>query len=143
MISQQHRDLLKRHLEAENAHKLDETLATLSEDCIFEDKALGKIFHGHLGAAEYYQAWWNAFEMTVHTEYRYYPEPELVIVETHFKGKHISDFFGLKATNREIDIPIAVFISLKNGLMTGERFYWDRSTLFSQLDLAANTKLNI
>jgi len=136
LISQQYKDLLKRHLQAENAHKLGETLATLSEDCVFDDKALGKVFHGQEGAAKYYKAWWEAFEMTVHTESRYYPEPELVIVETHFKGKHVGDFFGLKATNREIDLPIAIFITLKNGLMAGERFYWDKATLAAQLDLS-------
>lgn len=143
MITQQYKDLLKKHLEAENAHNLEGTLETLSEDCIFDDKALGKVFLGRSGAAQYYQAWWKAFEMTVHTEHRYYPEPELVIVETHFIGIHVGDFFGLKPTNRAIDIPLAIFITLSNGLMSGERFYWDKLTLFSQLGLSSNAVLNI
>ena len=135
MISDNYKNLLKKHLAAENSHNLDETLMTLSEDCVFDDKALGQKFYGHEGAAVYYKAWWDAFEMTVHTEKRYYPEPEWVIVETNFKGKHIGDFFGVKATNHEISLPIAIFISLKDGLMSGERFYWDRATLAEQLGL--------
>jgi len=75
--------------------------------------------------------------MTVHTENRYYPEPELVIVETRFKGTHVGDFFGLNATNREIDLSIALFITLNNGLLAGERFYWDKATLASQLGLSS------
>jgi len=142
MITQQYQELLKNHLAAENAHQLAATLMTLAEDCIFDDKALGRVFQGHKGAAEYYQAWWQGFNMTVHTEKRYYPEPELVIVETRFKGKHVGDFFGLKPTLRHIDIPLAIFIDLKDGLMAGERFYWDKASLLSQLAIAPEAWLN-
>ena len=96
MISEQYKTLLAKHLAAENTHQLDETLATLTEDCVFDDKALGKKFLGREGAAAYYKAWWQAFEMTVHTELRHYPAPETVIVETHFKGKHVGNFFGIE-----------------------------------------------
>lgn len=57
MISEQYKALLAKHLAAENAHQLDETLATLTEDCVFDDKALGKKFYGRAGAGEYYKAW--------------------------------------------------------------------------------------
>ena len=64
--------------------------------------------------------------MTVHMEFRHYPEPELVIVEIYFKGKHVGDFFSLMPTNRDINILISVFITLKNGLISGERFYFSK-----------------
>ena len=56
MISQHYKDLLSKHLEAENAHKLEETSATLSKDYIFDEKVLEKIFQGPIGASEYYKA---------------------------------------------------------------------------------------
>lgn len=136
MISKEYSQLLARHLAAENSHKMEETLATLTSDCIFNDTALGKTFHGRQGAAEYYHAWWQAFDMTVHTEHRYYPSSTQVIVETHFKGKHVGDFFGLKATGHLIDLPIVVIIDLKDGLLAGERFYWDKAKLFQQIGLS-------
>src|SRR6185369_7468647 len=61
---------LVRHLTAENAHRLEETLATLTEDCVFEDVALQKTFGGRAGAAEYYRMWWSAFQIKVHRRFR-------------------------------------------------------------------------
>lgn len=34
--------VLQRHLAAENAHNLEGTLATLHQDCLFEDYATGR-----------------------------------------------------------------------------------------------------
>lgn len=133
MISDAYRELLATHLEAENDHRLEDTLATLTEDCVFDDRALGRVFRGREGAGEYYRMWWEAFGQTVHTEHHYYPEPELAVVETRFRGTHVGDFLGIAPTGRDIDLPIAIFIDLKDGLMAGERFYWDRATLMSQL----------
>jgi hypothetical protein len=45
-------ELLRRHLEAENARCMDDTLATLTEDCVFDDRALGRVFHGRDGARD-------------------------------------------------------------------------------------------
>lgn len=135
MISAEYKDLMARHLKAENNHDLAATLATLTEDCVFDDRGLGKIFRGRKAVGEYYQMWWQAFAMTVHTEQRHFPAPDLAIVETHFKGKHIGNFFGLEATGHTIDLSVAVFITLRDGLLAGERFYWDKVTLFQQLQL--------
>jgi steroid delta-isomerase-like uncharacterized protein len=135
-LSQADRDLLARHLAVENDHRMEDTLATLTADCVFEDKALGKIFHGHQGAAEYYRMWWDAFGQTVHTEHRYYPAAGQCIVETRFKGTHVGPFLGVPATGRAMDVPVVVIIHLAGGLMTGERFYWDRATLLQQLGVS-------
>ena len=59
--------LLRRHLEAENAHDMDATLATLTSDCRFEDVALGS-YRGHEGASQYYRLWWDAFDTEVSPE---------------------------------------------------------------------------
>ena len=50
MSSDPYLQLLSRHLDAENAHLLPETLATLSAHCVFDDKALGRRFETHDGA---------------------------------------------------------------------------------------------
>ena len=42
MRTEEYLQLLRRHMEAENAHWMKETLATLTEDCLFEDMALGR-----------------------------------------------------------------------------------------------------
>ena len=133
MLTPDYRDLLIRHLKAENAHQLAETLATLTEDCIFDDRTLGRVFRGREGAGRYYQMWWDAFGQTVQSERRHVPAPDQCIVEVRFQGRHIGPFLGLTPTGRSIDLPIAIFIDLKDGLMSGERFYWDMATMLRQL----------
>jgi steroid delta-isomerase-like uncharacterized protein len=46
---------VNRHLAAENAHRMQETLAELHPDCVFEDLPLGKTYRGHAGAEAYYR----------------------------------------------------------------------------------------
>jgi steroid delta-isomerase-like uncharacterized protein len=133
VISDADRALLRRHLDAENGHRMDDTLATLTEDCVFDDRALGRAWHGHAGAREYYDMWWSGFGATVHTERRHYTDDGAAIVETHFRGTHVGPFLGVAPTGRDVDVELAIFIELRDGLMTGERFYWDVGTLLRQL----------
>jgi steroid delta-isomerase-like uncharacterized protein len=133
VISDADRDLLARHLAAENEHRMEDTLATLTEDCVFDDRGLGRVWHGRDGAREYYDMWWSGFGATVHTERRHYTDAGAAVVETHFRGRHEGAFLGIAPTGREVDVELAIFIELRDGLMTGERFYWDVTSLLRQL----------
>ena len=125
--------LVSTHLEAENDHRLEDTLATLHEECVFEDRALGQIFHGRKGAGEYYTMWWNAFDLVVRGERRHWTAEPSLIAETHYLGTHVGEFLGIPPTGKPINFPVAVIITFRDGLMAGERFYYDLSTLLRQL----------
>lgn len=133
MISDADRALLARHLAAENEHRMEDTLATLTPDCVFDDRALGRVWNGHPGARAYYEMWWSGFGATVHTERRHYTVDGAAIVETHFRGTHVGPFLGVAPTGRDVDVELAIFIELRDGLMTGERFYWDVGSLLRQI----------
>lgn len=135
MITDSQLETLRRHLEAENAHHMDETLATLSPNCEFDDKTINRVFRGHAGAAEYYRLWWNAFGVTVHTDRRYQTDSGLLVVETNFVGAHVGDFLGLRPTGRDVSLPMAIFVTMEGDLLAGERFYWDAVTLLRQLGI--------
>ena len=137
VLSDCYREILTRHLDAENDHRLDDTLATLTPDCIFDDRALGHVFHGREEAGRHYLMWWEGLDVTVHTEYRHYPRPDLAVVETEFRGRHIGPFLGLEPTGKDVRVPLAIFIDLRDGLLAGERFYWDRLGLLMQLDASS------
>ena len=124
--------LLARHLEAENGHRLVDTLATLSEDCVFSDVALGQTFCGHSGAATYYRMWWDAFDMEVAPE-RLHLAGGTAVAETTWRGTHVGDFLGIAATGKTIDLPVIIVVELRDGLMASERLFWDRLSLFDQL----------
>ena len=129
---------LIRHLAAENAHKLEETLATLTEDCVFEDVALQKVFHGRAGAAEYYRMWWSAFRIQVEVGKgtRHWITDDLFVSETSYAGTHVGEFLGIAPTNRPIQFRFVVFVTFRDGLFAGERFYYDLGTLLRQISSA-------
>ena len=133
VLSPENNDVLRRHVEAESEHRMEDTLATLTEDCVFEDHALGSVWHGREGARAYYRMWWDAFGIRPHTTARHAPAPDLMIVETRFKGRHDGVFLDLAPTGREVDVPMTIFVNLANGLLRGERFYWNLGTLLEQI----------
>ena len=133
MIDAHYREILARHLDAENNHRLQDTLDTLTPDCLFDDRGLGEVFHGREEAGLHYRMWWEGFGATVHTEQRHYPRPDLAVVETMFRGVHNGNFLGVEATGRPVALRLAIFIDLRDGLLAGERFYWDRAGLLAQL----------
>lgn len=133
MLPEAHRAIVSRHLAAENAHQLEETLATLTEDCVFEDLALGRVYHGRAGAAEYYHLWWNAFGVEVVGGTRYVTTDGTLISEAGYRGVHRGEFLGIAPTGRPIELRFVVIIGFRDGLMAGERFYYDLAGLLRQI----------
>ena len=128
--------VLRLHVEAENAHDMQRTLDTLHPECVFEDVALGQVYRGREGAAEYYRTWWDAFSL------RFRPGAEgmqhftaggMVVAEGHFFGTHIGSFMGVAPTGKEVDFRFVVVVSFRDGLMAGERFYYDQASLWRQI----------
>lgn len=125
--------LINKHLQAENRHDLEETLATLHPECVFEDIALGRTYNGHGGAAEYYRQWWGAFDLVVSSEQRHWSEQGM-IAEARFTGTHVGTYLDHPASGRKIDFRLVVIIGFRDGLMSGERFYYDRATFIRQIE---------
>jgi steroid delta-isomerase-like uncharacterized protein len=126
--------VVNRHLAAENQHRMHETLAELHPDCVFEDLPLGKIYRGRAGAEAYYRLWWDAVDLEVRGERRHWSEDgAFMIAETWYQGIHRGPFLDYAPTGRPIRFPLAVVIPFRDGLMAGERFYYDLATLLRQI----------
>lgn len=127
-------DLLARHTEAENAHHLADTLATLTPDCTFEDVALGLTLTGHEGASRYYRMWWEGLDVTVDVEnVLAVADQPVVVAETTWQGRHVGPFLDIPATNREVMVPVVIIARLDEGLLAHERLYWDRQHVLDQI----------
>lgn len=134
MLTEADFEVLARHTDAENGHRLEDTLATLTPDCTFEDAALGLTLAGHAGAAEYYRMWWEGLDVTVDVE-RVLPvaDQPVVVAETIWKGRHIGSFLGVDATDRYVRVPVVIIARLEAGLLAHERLYWDRLQVLDQI----------
>lgn len=140
-MKQEHLDVVEAHLKAENEHRMKETLDTLHPECDFEDVAMGRIYHGRAGAEEYYRRWWTAFDLKVKGKKRHFTEEGRIIAETSYFGTHVGDFFGVAPTGRPIEMRLAVIIGFRDGLMDGERFYYDLASLLRQLGVTSLSQL--
>jgi steroid delta-isomerase-like uncharacterized protein len=125
--------VLRRHLAAETTFDMEGTLATLTEDCLFEDMPSGETYRGRQAVRAYYQEWWSAFGNVPARSRTYVPADDCLVVETHFAGVHKGTYRGIAPTGRPIDLPIVIFVSFRDGLMEGERFYYCRQSLLEQI----------
>jgi steroid delta-isomerase-like uncharacterized protein len=124
---------LRRHLEAENRHDLEATLATLHEDCLFVDQPLELRCTGRAGARQHYDMWWSAFGNTVEDGTVHWVGDDLLIGEAFFVGRHVGSFASIPASGAEISLPFVVFATFADGLLAGERFVYDLNGLLRQL----------
>jgi steroid delta-isomerase-like uncharacterized protein len=125
--------VLRRHVAAETKFDMEGTLATLSEDCVFEDIPSGETYRGREAVRGYYREWWEAFGNVPSHSRLYVPAGDSLIVETRFAGSHRGVWRGNPASGRPIDLPVAIVVSFRDGLLAGERFYYDRTTLLAQI----------
>lgn len=132
----QHAPMLRRHLEAENAHDLQGTLATLHRDCVFRDHATGQVWNGHEGAAAHYRQWWDCFDVEVvrrDGQSAGWLGDDVYAAEATWTGTHTGSFLGIAPTGRPIAQPFVVLVAFKDGLMSEERFHYDLASLVRQI----------
>jgi steroid delta-isomerase-like uncharacterized protein len=55
------------------------------------------------------------------------------LLEGDFIGKHIGEFAGIPATNKEVNVPLCVTYDLENGLIKQGRVYFLMDTMIKQL----------
>jgi steroid delta-isomerase-like uncharacterized protein len=120
-------------LRYENAQDLEGTLSTLHHDCIFEDLPLNKVYRGITGARQYYKELWSAFDIAVESRLRHWSTEGNLIAETTFVGSHRSEFLGVAPCGKSIRLPLVVVVTFRDGLMSGERFYYDLADLLRQI----------
>ena len=93
-------EILLRHVKAETAFDMEGTLATLTEDCLFEDMPSGRSHRGREAVRRYYQEWWDAFGNTPSQSKRHAAAADMLIVETRFVGTHRGPWRGVPASGK-------------------------------------------
>ena len=76
-----------------------------------------------------------AFDATATTENTMFADQQ-ALVEGHFVGKHIGEFAGIPATNKDVRVPICVVYDLENDRIKRGRVYFEMPILMQQLDVS-------
>lgn len=128
---------LKLHLAAEGRHDMEATLATLHEDCIFEDRPVQLHLRGREQARRHYGLWWSAFEVGIADGALYWTAQDRLIAKAAYVGIHCGPFLGIAPTGREIRLPFVVEVGFRDQLLASEAFTYDLNDLLRQLGHAS------
>jgi predicted ester cyclase len=105
----------------------------IAEDAIFKNMGTGEVHTGREEiAGMLHYIYHVAFDARAEMFNKIITEDKAV-VEGLFKGKHINEFAGIPATNKEVSVPLCVTYELEKGLIKEARIYMLVGILISQL----------
>ena len=108
-------------------------VSMMADDVVFTSMATGQESHspeGVLGMLNYF--YHIAFDATAETTNTIFADGQAV-TEGYFVGKHIGEFAGIPATNKDVRVPICVIYDLENDKITKGRVYLEIPVLMQQL----------
>ena len=124
------------HVAAENRRDAAAAAATCHPEGFIENVALGVRFEGHAQIAAQYAALFHAFPDAEMMQEGEAFGTDVLVAWGVFRGTMRGPFFGVAPTGRRIAIPFVNVVPFRDGLMLGERAYFDLATLCAQAGLA-------
>jgi steroid delta-isomerase-like uncharacterized protein len=136
-IRKKREDLVREHMESENVHEFDRTIATFDHPR-YEIIPTGDVFDGPQEVERYFDETRTAFPDQRNELIAMHHGDDSVIVEFTLKGTHKGSFRGLPATGKAFEcrcLSIFVFDGDSDRLVC-ERAYFDSATILRQLGIA-------
>ncbi len=127
--------IVREHMESENQHQFDKTLATF-EHPRYELVANGEVIDGSEDVARYYEETRSAFPDQRNELIVLHHTDSGVIVEFDLFGTHNGSFRGLPPTGRSFRCRMAAIFEFEGEGLVCERVYFDSATILRQLGIA-------
>lgn len=122
------REVMSQYFSSEHS-----SVRAMSEDVVFTIMATGQQHRGPEGVLQMLDYFYRvAFDATAETKNIIIDDGKAVI-EGDFIGRHIGEFAGIPATNKDVRVPIAVFYDLENDKIIQGRVYFELPALMQQL----------
>jgi steroid delta-isomerase-like uncharacterized protein len=105
----------------------------VTEDAVFRNLSTGESYTGRadIGAMLHY-VYHVAFDAKAVIS-NYIITEENAMLEGMFKGKHVGEFMGIPATNKDVNVPLCVTYDLKDGLIKEARIFMMGTVLLQQI----------
>jgi steroid delta-isomerase-like uncharacterized protein len=126
--------LVREHMESENRHDFDATIATFSHPH-YELIATGEVHDGEEAVRGYYARTRAAFPDQRNEVIAFHHVDDGVIVEFDLLGTHDGPLAGMAATGREFRCRMIALFLFDGELIDCERVYFDSGTILRQLSL--------
>lgn len=108
-------------------------VSMMADDVVFTIMATGQEHRGREGVMGMFTYFYHiAFDATATTENTIFGDGK-ALIEGDFVGKHIGEFAGIPATNKDVRVPICVVYDLENDQITRGRVYFEIPALMQQL----------
>jgi predicted ester cyclase len=125
----------RQHRAVEDAHDFPAVLKTLTPDCFLEQVSLGLRSVGRAEAERAYEDWFGAFPDLG-------PIPEglafgddVLVAYGQLHGTMSGPWLGLEPTGKSFTVPLVNIVPFKDGLMHGERIFYDAVMFSDQVGL--------
>jgi steroid delta-isomerase-like uncharacterized protein len=112
-------------------------VSMMADDVVFTVMATGQEHQSPEGILQMLNYFYHvAFDATAETKNTIFADGKAV-VEGDFVGRHIGEFAGIPATNKEVRVPICIIYDLENDLIKRGRIYFEMPVLFQQLGVSS------
>ncbi|RYF87035.1 MAG: nuclear transport factor 2 family protein [Chitinophagaceae bacterium] len=105
----------------------------LTEDAVFRNMNTGETYTGRAEIGGMLHYFYHVLFDATAELVNYIVTEDKAMVEGRVKGKHIGDFPGIPATNKDVDFPICVTYFLQDGLIREGHIYTLNDVLMRQL----------
>lgn len=129
------RDIIVEHVDAENARDMDRTLATYSDNCVFDDIPTATLFQGKQAIGTSYQERFDAYPTLQRIITRMTVDDDSGVVEITMKGPQEKPYRGFPPRSNacsELKI-VGHFDVNEAGLISRETAYYDQLAAAIQL----------
>lgn len=131
--------LVLEHMESENLHDFDTTLATFAHPR-YELIATGETYDGETEVRRYFEESRTAFPDQRNELIALHHADDAVIVEFYLLGTHLGPLRALPPTGRAFRTRMTSFFIFDGERLVCERAYFDQATILRQLGLARDPR---
>jgi steroid delta-isomerase-like uncharacterized protein len=123
---ERNRDAVVGYLERHEAEKL-------AADAVFTDMSSGQVWTGREQIGGMLDAMYHQmFDARADLKNLIVDEDHAVL-EAMFVGRHIGEFAGVPATNKDVSVPLAVIYDLRDGQIVAGRVFWTVPVFLAQV----------
>lgn len=90
---------------------------------------------------DFYMNYLNGFSNIEFTILDAFGQGDRIVKHWNFKGKHTGTFFGIPATENNLDLSGTTLVTMKNGKIAKEQDFFDMQSLTSQLEKPSKDKV--
>jgi len=130
-----HKRLWQKHVLAENRRSIEDLLATLCDEPVYQIMATGETYRGREAVAGFYGGLSEAVPDANFELVNVFVGENGVVEESVLVGTQVGTFLGLPPTGKPIRLPLTIVFPIQDGQIWGERLYFDMDSLKRQLGL--------